>query len=280
MNDNERQFEDFIRQTKFDDAPDPNQRDRLEQDLLAALAKQTTRRIKVWRIIMKSLVTKLAAAAVILIAVFIGMEIFGINNSSIAWGDISKHFESVPFFNLTTYIREDDSSEIRKIQIWKSEDSRVRGQAENGITFVDLKDGKIKLTTFDQHSESKLEAVDISIRQSAKDPNISLTAILWDTLCTKGQFSLDTLIKSFPSNVSGITPVEAADTVASKEIIVFEAKSQTTPQYLTIWALRESKLPLLMQFRDPRSGEYGDFIFNYSHKMEPSFFDPEAFKKQ
>jgi hypothetical protein len=74
--------------------------------------------------------------------------------------------------------------------------------------------------------------------------------------------------------------VEAADTVASKEIIVFEAKSQNTPQYLTIWVLRESKLPLLMQFRDPISGEYGDFIFNYSQKMEPSFFDPETFINQ
>ena len=71
MNDNEQQFEDFIRQTKFDDAPDASHRDRLEQDLFAALAKQAPRQIKVWRTIMKSRITKLAAAAVIIIAVSI-----------------------------------------------------------------------------------------------------------------------------------------------------------------------------------------------------------------
>ena len=40
MNDSEKQFEKFIRGIKFDDTPDPNHRDKLEQDLLAVLAKQ------------------------------------------------------------------------------------------------------------------------------------------------------------------------------------------------------------------------------------------------
>jgi len=53
MDDKEKQFEDFVRQTKFDDAPDPNHRDRLEQDLLAALTKQAPRQTEIWRMIMK-----------------------------------------------------------------------------------------------------------------------------------------------------------------------------------------------------------------------------------
>ena len=39
MNDNEKQFKDFVRQIKLDDTPDPDHRDKLEQDLLTALAK-------------------------------------------------------------------------------------------------------------------------------------------------------------------------------------------------------------------------------------------------
>jgi len=112
------------------------------------------------------------------------------------------------------------------------------------------------------------------------DPNTSLAKIFLDTLGTEGQFSLDTLIKSFPPNVSGITPVATADTAASKEIIVFKAKSETTPEHLTIWALRESKLPVQIQFRDPRNGEYGDFFFDYSEQKEAEFFDPKAFTSQ
>ncbi len=40
MNDNERQFENFVSNIKFDETPDPSHRDKLEQDLLHVLAKQ------------------------------------------------------------------------------------------------------------------------------------------------------------------------------------------------------------------------------------------------
>jgi len=66
MDDKEKQFENFVRGIKFDDTPDASHRDRLEHDLLRALAKQTPRQIKIWRTIMKSRITKLAAAAVII----------------------------------------------------------------------------------------------------------------------------------------------------------------------------------------------------------------------
>ena len=70
MKDNEKQFEDLVREIKFDDSPDPNHRDKLEQDLLTALTKQKPRQIKIWRTIMKTKIAKLAtAAAIILIAV-------------------------------------------------------------------------------------------------------------------------------------------------------------------------------------------------------------------
>ena len=80
MTDNEKQFEDFVRQIKFDDTPDPNHRDKLEQNLLRALAKQTPRQIKIWRTIMKTKITKLATAAAIIFAVVLLVSI--LNNST------------------------------------------------------------------------------------------------------------------------------------------------------------------------------------------------------
>ncbi|MHC4726561.1 MAG: hypothetical protein ACYS17_04975, partial [Planctomycetota bacterium] len=74
MNDNEKQFEDFVSNIKLDDIPDPKHRDKLEQNLLGAMAKQP-RQIKFWRIIMKSQVTKLATAAVIVLAVVLTVSI-------------------------------------------------------------------------------------------------------------------------------------------------------------------------------------------------------------
>lgn len=68
MNNNEKQFEDFIRGIRFDDTPDPNHRDKLERDLLAALQKQR-RQIKIWRTIVESRITKLSVAAVVVIGI-------------------------------------------------------------------------------------------------------------------------------------------------------------------------------------------------------------------
>jgi len=62
-----KQFEDFIRDIKFDDTPDPEHRDKLEKVLLAAHAKQP-RQVKIWRIIMKSRITQFSAVAAALIA--------------------------------------------------------------------------------------------------------------------------------------------------------------------------------------------------------------------
>jgi outer membrane lipoprotein-sorting protein len=69
MNDYEKQFEDFTREIKFDDAPDGAHRDRLEQDLLRALTRRTPRQNRIWRTIMKSKIGKLATAAIIVLAV-------------------------------------------------------------------------------------------------------------------------------------------------------------------------------------------------------------------
>lgn len=72
MNDNEKKFEDFVSNIKFDDTPDTEHRDKLEQNLLRVMAKQS-RQIQIWRFIMKNQITKLATAAVIAIVVLGGI---------------------------------------------------------------------------------------------------------------------------------------------------------------------------------------------------------------
>jgi len=70
MNDNERQFEEFVRGINFDDKYDPVHRDGLEEKLLCVLSKHPRRKwsLQTWRILMKNRVTRLATAAVLLVA--------------------------------------------------------------------------------------------------------------------------------------------------------------------------------------------------------------------
>jgi hypothetical protein len=175
----------------------------------------------------------------------------------------------VPFFSVTIYVGNDTSAEAKKIEIWKSENSQVRAHEGNKVIFADFADGKNVIVAFDR-----------STKQSVNAGGLILVRAMLKDLCPEGQFSLDTLINSFPSDANGITPVETADTAASRETVIFEAKHKTTPERILIWALRRSKLPIQLRFRDPRHNECSDILFNYSEEKDATFFDPNAFTSQ
>jgi serine protease AprX len=222
--------------------------------------------LKTRRIIMTSTIVKLAAAAAILILVIIGMDNINTNGSSVAWADVMERFESVPFFSVTVYTGHGRSLE-GKVEIWKSEGSRIRAHEGNKVIFAGLRTGDT--IAFDRSTRQRVDHYGIA------------TELLETTLRPQGsdqRFSLDTLIDHFPMRPEGITPVETPDTPASKETVLFEARHESSAERLFIWALRGSKLPIRMRFYDSKNGEYGDFFFDYSEKKDDAFFDPEAFK--
>ncbi|MHC4084697.1 MAG: LamG domain-containing protein [Planctomycetota bacterium] len=94
MNDNEKYIEEFIKDVPFD-APDGEHRDALKKQLLSAYPKHrlqpTAQTVGLRRIIMHKPIIKLAAAAVIIIAV--GMFFFG--NSRDLLADVIKRVEKI-----------------------------------------------------------------------------------------------------------------------------------------------------------------------------------------
>ena len=75
---------------------------RIHDDISAALGEsEKTESVQtepnIWRIIMKSRISKLAAAAVIIIAVFLGVSVFN-QSSSVAWGEVLNKVERVNSF--------------------------------------------------------------------------------------------------------------------------------------------------------------------------------------
>jgi hypothetical protein len=226
------------------------------------------------RQIMKSPITKLAAAATIIIALVVGISHFGGSVESVAWADVAERFESVPFFNVTIYLgwgpySQDQKLEFHKIEQWKSENGQTRTHEGNEVIFAEFVDGNNVVVAFDSSTKQPLNA-----DRMAKVAN-SFQGFL---RAKKGEFSLDTLLMDFPSDDTGITPVDTADTAASKETVLFEVKHKTTQS--SIWALRKSKLPMRWSFRDPKHKIYADLLFNYSEKKNAKFFDPNAFVSQ
>lgn len=248
--------------------------DKKDQAILSELVSAQTKSMKkdsafvrpnIWRYVMKNPKIKLAAVAIIVIAVFIGINPFGNSKTNIVWADVAEKFESVPFFHLTIYAGSDKSRPNKRVEIWKSEDGRVRAHEDNEVIFAKFSDGQPEIVGFDRSTREPVQTM-------------GLTFWFLQDLRLGGRFSLKTLIDSMPSDTKELIPVETTETVASRDIVVFEARCSPAGEGLFIWALRESKLPIQMRFHDPRNNEYGDFLFDYSRPKDADFFDPNAFK--
>ena len=97
MNDNEKYIEQFVKDIPFD-APDEKHRGTLRKQLLNGFPRHrlqpTVHTVGVWRTIMKSRISKLAAAAVIITAAFLALNFFG-KTSGIVWAEVVRRLEDI-----------------------------------------------------------------------------------------------------------------------------------------------------------------------------------------
>jgi len=94
MNDNKENIEQVLEHVTFDEEPDRGHQDLLEQKLLLNFNAAQSRHNSTWRIIMNNKMAKLAAAAVIMIGVFVGFEIFS-GTSSVSWAQVRQQVAAV-----------------------------------------------------------------------------------------------------------------------------------------------------------------------------------------
>ncbi|MCF7974959.1 MAG: hypothetical protein K9N55_14165 [Phycisphaerae bacterium] len=97
MNDHEKYLQEFVREIPFD-APDGAHRDALKRQLLNAFPRHRLQPaghpVGVWRTIMKSRITKVAAAAAIVFAALLSLNFFD-RTSGIAWASVAQRLETI-----------------------------------------------------------------------------------------------------------------------------------------------------------------------------------------
>ena len=238
--------------------------------LLDELDKSTKtapgRRDYLRRTIMRSKITKFAAAAVVVIAVLIGINHFGgsIDGTTVAWASIAEKFKSVPFLKATLYMKEDALDRPVQIEIWRNRRGLARLRYGSQIAFAE--DGKV-VRAFDLKTKSQTEPSDILVTILEK---------LWTD-----EFSLETVVRAISGGkLVDVTPLVNAQASMSDDIVVFDIEHEGSPQWFRIWALRQSKLPTYIRMWDPRDGECVDVILTYSKEQQDTFFDPNAFSEE
>jgi len=230
MTPNEKQFEDFVSNIKFDDTPDPSHRGKLEQDLLRALAKQTRRKtpLKIWRTIMKSRMTKLAAAAVIIIAVLIGLHfIANPFEATVTFAEVVQ-----PILNAQTAIldiiigEEDAGGPVIHDMVRGSRIRRTLSSVKTAVSIIDLETGRI----LSLDSEKK-EAEYIDLKGLPSIPNYME---ILRNLITELQDIPDFVVEELGEQES-----------QGRRVIGFRA---THPKAeITIWADPETALPVRIE---------------------------------
>ncbi|MBN2137367.1 MAG: hypothetical protein JW720_06150 [Sedimentisphaerales bacterium] len=235
-------------------------------DVIEAYEKQTAEKPQtrsVFRLIRGGGLLRFAAAAIIVIGVFLAAQYMTEGLTTIAWADVAERFRSIPFFNATIYIKEDVTSEPKQVELWMSRDGKTRLRTGTQVIFG--RQGKV-IKAFDIKNKSQVDA----------DEHADF---LLQKLGSAKEFSLDSVIKVvFRGKMEDVTPLINPDAVISEDMVVFDIQSTVSPEWLRIWALRESRLPVRIKVWDPRSGDGTDVVFSYSTAQADEFFDPNVFE--
>jgi len=104
----------------------------------------------IWRIIMKSRITKLAAAAVITIAVIIGIKGF---NDTTAWAEVVKAFKAANNIHLVGKRSRSTTGEVEEFQWWIKNGNKMRTEYKSS-TLID--DGTRRLLLLHQEKVARL----------------------------------------------------------------------------------------------------------------------------
>jgi hypothetical protein len=121
------------------------------------------------------------------------------------------------------------------------------------------------------------QAFDIKTRARAQ-PDKGATIFI-KRIGQADEFSLDSIIRvMFGGQKQDVTPLINPDAVISEDLVVFDVELPGTPEWVRIWALRESRLPVRIRVWNPRDGDTTDAVFEYSKEQADEFFDPDAFE--
>ncbi|MHC4741443.1 MAG: hypothetical protein ACYS8Z_06005 [Planctomycetota bacterium] len=233
--------------------------------------KQSTSdsRFGLWRVIWKSKTAKLAAAAVLIVATLIAVNQFArrLSFTNVGWADVVDKFASVSFYNAVLFFKEDAASEAKQIELWVSSEQKARLRVGSQVLFAES--GKIAAGyNFKERrilSENEYDKMGKAIIQNFSEHRT---------------LSLDKFVRLFyNSQLVEITPEINSDATISQDLLVFDLNSKGSPQWMRIWALRESKLPVRLRMWDPRDGECADTFVTYEKQQPPEFFDHRKYEE-
>ena len=248
MNDYEKQFEQIVAGLNIDDRPDTEHKKALRHQILTARQKgssdKTTPRIQpAWSKIMKSNITKSAAAAVITIAVLIGINML---NGTPAWADVLNEIVIAKTAMFELIIEKDGQI----IQI-----SQLTCKSPGLIKQV-MSDGEVHIVNFEEHSMLVLNPdTQKAWLQELTEDSVELSQL---DVFSNYQKRLEKMIHYPDKTVENL----GYRTIDGQKVIGFRTQLTELDKVIgwqgkgtfTVWSNIATKLPIRMEWYDEMFG--------------------------
>jgi len=226
MNDNDKYIEKFVNDIPFD-TPDNKHRDKLKKQLLNAFPKHrlqpTVHTVHVWRTIMKSKTSKLAAAALIIIAVFVGIHYFGGSIENVAFADVMQNIQNARTLTYRSVITPaDQNPQVVKTTV-----------IEPHLMRVELPDGKVWIL---DHSQGKTLLLDSKNKHAVMSSTPQQTLGVYDTF------------RDFRNNPDFSVSQIGQRTIDGMKTIGFQlTRENDENNRLIVWANPQTSLPIRIE---------------------------------
>ncbi len=183
------------------------------------------------------------------------------------WADVVEKFGAVHGLQADIYIEERAGGDPVHVELWMAQGGLTRMRAGHEVSFG--RQGR----TIDS---VLLDDAPLAPRvKRARD----MVRDFVEAVGMADAFSLETLIKVLPGSTAELELVESQASAPSHDLIVFDMAGESEALQVRIWALRRSRLPVRVLFRDPSSGERVDVTLSYTDTPPPEFYDPARFRE-
>ncbi|MBD3265733.1 hypothetical protein GF373_03620 [bacterium] len=199
------------------------------------------------------------AAAVLLMA-FSGWILLG--QSQPTWAKVKWHFQTLSFFHASVYFKEHPLAETTQFDVWMGKGGKVRLHFGNQVIFA--------------NPQGIQQTFDIIYREAVQ-PHKDGAKII-QQLHAIDTFSLEHVINSLAGDISHLQAEPSLIEGVAEDLKIFLLNNPQNEEWMRIWTLRESLLPILLRRWNPTTRESIEIVFSYLDQQPKSFFEPEAFE--
>ena len=260
----EADFKKVVRRLNVDTEPNQAHRENLRHQMLSAFnetqqqsQEQTTPLGVLRRKIMKSPITRIAAAAAIIIAVFIGIHYLGgsIDGATVAWSQVVEQISSYTKYKCRQRVVREEGPEYPTMDVYHLNLSQRRQELENGdIHIIDMR-GEDAITVELKPAEMKATVTKLIGYGPRKDPHII------------------EMVKRFEQ--------ESTERLGTKKkngkILQGFRHVPNEHNDFTVWVDPETKLPVEIELKHVKRGQtifLDEFEFDF--ELDPSAFSTDV----